>query len=579
MKAGLSCSVVALSAFLSANGYSAPAISDQAKAEEYIAAVRTFADKALTHGRDEYGSIKSPLFADGINVDTLEPVKWKTGDKEWVICNLGFQQVFFRTLAGLSSLTVDPKYKDAAKKAIAYSFDNLVWGNGLLPMGGHMAYNLTDHKYFFSGDRKVLEYKSVYPYYDLMWETNPKATRALIEAIWNAQVIDWENLDFNRHSFEKPMGRLWENQYQGGDVFFWGKGLTFLNAGSDMYYMAAMLTKLSGDKKPLVWAKRLAGRYVETRNPKTGIGGFQFSQLAEAEIVMDEKTGKMIRGDRAQYQYGDDFPGHLVYEGTLFMPYGGPARDEQICQMSMADALGEDGREFSRWAIEEIGAWGRVAYRKSDNSWIPMLTDGTSLEGYVNKKDGYFDSAGSVIKVTRASATDFWMYAMAYRISGDEFMWEMARNIAINEIRSSGAFQSREATRNIPADKGLGDIGADSSSTPKLNRNTTCASSEAIFGCLELYQKTNRKSYLDAACKVADNIIENNIRNGFFTNSKDYINAKFDHPAPLALLHLAAVLQHKPDKVPPYIPSGTFFDAPYGKRGELRGGIYRKKRS
>ena len=41
-------------------------------------------------------------------------------------------------------------------------------------------------------------------------------------------------------------------------MFFWGKELTFHNAGSDFYFAAGMRTKFSGDPGPLEWARRLS---------------------------------------------------------------------------------------------------------------------------------------------------------------------------------------------------------------------------------------------------------------------------------------------------------------------------------
>src|SRR5580658_9613394 len=46
--------------------------------DRFLAAVRTFADNALTLGADRYGPTPTPLFIDGIDVDTHEPVKWKS---------------------------------------------------------------------------------------------------------------------------------------------------------------------------------------------------------------------------------------------------------------------------------------------------------------------------------------------------------------------------------------------------------------------------------------------------------------------------------------------------------------------
>ena len=206
-----------------------------------------------------------------------------------------------------------------------------------------------------------------------------------------------------------------------------GKGLTFHNAGSDFYYAAGMLSKLSGTPEPLVWAKRLAYRYVETRDPKTGLGGYQFSQCQSAWC---DDVGK-IRGDRAQYQYGDDFKGHRVVEGTLFPCYGDtPEVEPQVGRLLLGEQLGDAGRDFTRWVVEELTAWGKSAYRKKDNTFIPMLTDGTSMEGYVCKKDGYFGPKGRVLRAGHPGPAHLWLYAWAFRQSRDAFLWEMARNIA-----------------------------------------------------------------------------------------------------------------------------------------------------
>src|SRR5512137_2732019 len=91
-----------------------------AKATPYFAVVRQFADQVLAHGRDSYGT-PTPLFVDGIDVDTREPAKWKWADgKEWVLCNLASQQGLFRVLDGLSRITGEPRYKDAAIEATRY---------------------------------------------------------------------------------------------------------------------------------------------------------------------------------------------------------------------------------------------------------------------------------------------------------------------------------------------------------------------------------------------------------------------------------------------------------------------------
>src|SRR5688572_6420467 len=83
----------------------------------YLKAVRTFADMVLEHGRDTYGKTHTPLFSDGLQAETSEPVRWKKGGQSWVLCNFASQQALMRTLDGLSALTKDRKYRQAAEDA------------------------------------------------------------------------------------------------------------------------------------------------------------------------------------------------------------------------------------------------------------------------------------------------------------------------------------------------------------------------------------------------------------------------------------------------------------------------------
>ena len=523
-----------------------PSAGTTPDASPYLAAVRQFADLVLAHCRDIYGK-PTPLFVDGINVDTLEPVKWKWADgKEWVLCNLASQQGLFRTLDGLSRLTGEPRYKDAALEALRYAFDHLRYGTenngGLLAWGGHLVYNATDDVIVGNpdGSGRVHELKCFFPHYELMWEANPQATRQLIENIWNGHVLDWARLDFNRHASPKKLGALWQNEYRGGEVFFDGQGLTFHNAGSDLYYAAGTLSKLSGQREPLVWAGRLAHRYVETRDPKTGLGGYQFSQCRSAWC---DDVGK-IRGDRAQYQYGDDFKGHRVVEGTLFPCYGDtPEVEPQVGCLLLGEQLGEAGRDYTRWVVEELTAWGKSAYRKQDNTFVPMLTDGTSMEGYICKKDGYFGPKGRVLRAGHPRAAHLWLYAWAFRQSRDAFLWEMARNIAQGN--------------------GWGDIAETPQAAPTLRFSNDLSDPFLILALLELHRAGGNAAFLEQAQVIGQNILKQRVRQGWFVPSQRHLFCRLGNNEAQALLHLAAVLVGRPDFVPAFTGATPFFHAEY----------------
>ncbi len=135
-----------------------PTLAEPDNPDKYLDAVREFADNVLKYGRDTYGPKHTPLFVDGLNIHTHEPVKWispKGGDpltatetEEWILSNFASQQTLLRTLDGLSEITGDPKYRNAAEQSVRYACDNLRAANGL----------------FYWGDCDAWYYESIYDY-------------------------------------------------------------------------------------------------------------------------------------------------------------------------------------------------------------------------------------------------------------------------------------------------------------------------------------------------------------------------------------------------------------------------------
>jgi len=517
---------------------------------KYLAAVREFADNVLKYGRDTYGPKHTPLFVDGLNIHTHEPVKWiaPNGDR-WILSNLASQQNLFRTLDGLTKITGDPKYRQAAMDAIKYAFENLRSPNGLLYWGGHSAYDAGADR---PCGRGIHELKDIYPCYQLMWEVDPNATKQFIEAFWSGHILDWSNLDMNRHSWmDTPLKKPWNYEYICGPVFSQGDGSSFFCTGSSLCCAAAHLTKLSGETRPLVWSKRLAHRYVETRDASTSIAAYVYTGKRTSMPTLQEIK------DEGMPAFGFDscFPCKPTYGnsderrrwyGYCTVSPGIPfniAESPWICALMVGEMVGSDGKEFIQWSVEELTAWGRVAYRKSGNSWIPMLRNGTHLEGMVIKTAGPFGPEGTVVEPIPVVPMDFWAYALAYRLTRDDFMWEMARNIALGS--------------------GFGDIGATSADLPELNRRIDCTDPYAIMGFIELYKRTQCRSFLESAKQISDNIVAQRFFRGFFVPSSKHIYAKFDSPESLALLQLHAESISARTKVPTVWPSRAFFEEAY----------------
>jgi pectate lyase len=142
---------------------------------------------------------------------------------------------------------------------------------------------------------------------------------------------------------------------------------------------------------------------------------------------------------------------------------------------------------------------------------------------------------------------DFWAYTLAYRVTGDGFMWEMARNIARGND--------------------FGDIGTTAQDEPQLDVRTNCPDVAALLGFLELYKKTENSAYLNMAKKVGDNMLTGRFHKGYFVKSEKHIYVKFDALEPLALLHLDSALKRKPILVPKVWPGTSYFHCPYDGKG------------
>ncbi|MHC4425345.1 MAG: ankyrin repeat domain-containing protein [Planctomycetota bacterium] len=522
-----------------------PVISAEDDASRYLNAVIEFADNVLKYGKDTYGSKDTPLFVDGLMVrdpndpnygkdGVFKPVEWiaPNGDR-WILSNLASQQNLFRVLDALTTITGDPKYRQAAMDAIRYAFDNLRSPNGLLYWGHVAAYDAQGDR--VRGSRHT--FKLHYPYYELMWRVDPSATKKFIEALWSAHILDWSNLDMDRRPrIGQRLEEPWKRVYKVGPTFFSSKqkGRAFFHTATCLVYAGASLRRFSSQEQPVVWSKRLIHRYVRTRHPNTGISALLYNG--------------------SWHQLGEDLNEHFTDPYTTVFPYNpfetrflyypeNVSVQPWISMFLVGDMLGEQGKEFTQWALEELTAWGKVSYRKADNAFIPMLTDGTSIEGYVCKEDITLSPKGAVVKPYYADLSFFWAYAVAYRVTADRFMWEMARDMALGNS--------------------FGDIGRIPGDTLELQTDTICSDVYGLLSFLELYAKTRKPEFLHVAQRIGDNIVSSQLYKGFFVSSSKHIYARFGCFQPLALLRLDATIKSRTKTLPQVWPSSPMFVLPY----------------
>jgi len=458
------------------------------------------------------------------------------------------QQNLMRVLAALTNLTGDPKFKAAAKAQYEYYFAHYQDKGGLLQWGGHRFVDLQSLAVMgFSGPPdSPHELKNVYPYYDLMYEVNPEATKRYITGFWNAHVYNWQTLEVSRHGdYGHEPGPHWDNAFDDPAPYFETKGLSFLDAGNDLIYSGATLYKLTGDQGALLWTKRLAHQFVKARDPKTKLGAYQYTQSKKTQDTTDDSNTLSWFGDRAKRQFGPDFPGHLVLEATMLLKRHAVTiySDNALMQLQVGQDLGADGKDLLEWTREGMAAFVQHAQIPNTNLLRPMLTDGTDLSNFVVKRDGYYAKKGEVLPDYRATPELMIAYARGFMITGDPVLWKMARGIA--------------------ADYELGEIGETPGHGVSLNLKSTNADPFALFSMLDLYRQTKVDAYLQLARVIGDNIVAQKYHHGYFTPFEDTIYANVNAIEPYALLALDATIKGTPEKVPTFINGFGFFSGAY----------------
>ncbi len=524
--------------------------------DRFIEAVQVFADQVLEHGRDRYGEAHTPLFVDRLEVRNLA-----AADKR---SNFATQQNLMRTLVGLTALTGEDRYRDAAEQAAAHMFAHHRSPSGLLHWGGYVYIDLESGEY--RGPRNdEHSLRGHIPFYEFLYEVDPEATTQFMRAFWNSHVLDWGTLMFcrrggTRANWDVPMGRLWDHEYEDPGPFIrTRRTLAFIHSGTDMIYAAAMLDLLADEREAWTWGERLARKYVEARHPETGLGVVQYNVL-EAIRSLPDGDGPLPTvthyGDRAKNQFastGSSDPqdedynplkGKIAADGepvarepwSLFR--GSPRSIYQtnaLVQLHVGEQLGERGQPLVTWTVNGLKAYAEHAYDVEDDRFRPMWADGTDLTNLRLPRTGYFGRKGELFTVSVEHAAMLLSYARAWRLSGDEQLWPTVRALAKG--------------------RGLGDFGREPGGAAGMNLKTDHDDPRTLLALLELADgAADREAYLALAERIGDNILEQRVRNGLFVSSPEECLAMVDAIEPLALLAVAAARLDRGDQMPAILP-------------------------
>ncbi len=288
------------------------------------------------------------------------------------------------------------------------------------------------------------------------------------------------------------------------------------------------LAILGHDTNALLWTRRLAWRWQQARDPRTGLSGGQLSYRKEdrardalGHVHPDINEAKIVATYHARGRYAD-------------MPLAQMQAGEQL--LAAGGRCAPVGREFIRWASDDLKTFARHCYDPAAGRFITCMTDGTPIR-WQETRPGYYDV--SSFQPYAPDALHFWNYALAFRLTGENEHWQMIRHLA--------------------QPLGLGDPG----STPRsrrraLNENTTAADWRLIYALLELHRSTRDRAFLNLAARVGDNLLAWQTPTKLFPRPH-YAYGRTGDAVPLALLHLAAALDGRSNRLPPPMLDNGYF--------------------
>ncbi|PWC11437.1 pectate lyase [Brenneria roseae subsp. americana] len=519
--------------------------SRKTKIDEWVDALNSHIETVQTvaHSRTN----PTPLLADGFDVLSHEPVVWQFPDGHRApISNFASQQNWLRTLCAMSAATGETSYQEQATLVSDYFLNHFVdKTSGLFYWGGHRFINLdTLASEGPESKAQVHELKHHLPYYTLLYRVNAEKTLNFLQGFWHAHVEDWNALDLGRHGdYTKT---------RDPDVFLharrdvvdpaqWPvlpltKGLTFVNAGTDLIYAAFKYAEYTGDKHAADWGKHLYRQYVLARNPETGMPVYQFSSPLQREPVPeDDNQTQSWFGDRAQRQFGPEF-GEIAREANvLFRDMRPLLIDNPLAMLDILHSQPDD--EMLGWVISGLKNYYQYAYDVTSNTLRPMWNNGQDMTGYRFRRDGYYGKAGTELKPFALEGDYLLPLVRAYCLSGDEDLYALI-NTMLTRLN----------------DEDIYDV----------------ASPMLLLAMIELAEHKQSEKWAENAWQLAEVLFEKHCHRGLFVRSAQHRYVRLDDPFPLALLTLIAACRNKLNAIPPFLTQGGYVHGDFRVNGENR---------
>ena len=183
---------------------------------DYLKVVRNYADALLTHGRDTYGAIKSPLIATTLNRSTFEMLEHDSApsisgvrDRERMVegANPMHDQNLYQILYALTRLTGKEHYAREADRTLRWFLEHCADPTThLFAWGEHMGWDFARDRRIWKIAGKLHEFFRPWALWDRCYLLDAKVSFLFAKGLWEHQIGDPETGNFSKHALYDQHG-------------------------------------------------------------------------------------------------------------------------------------------------------------------------------------------------------------------------------------------------------------------------------------------------------------------------------------------------------------------------------------
>ena len=507
----------------------------------------------------------APLFSSYINLKAGRPYlvpSWFDGYK--YVTNLANDSVMYKVFDALTAVTGDEKYTEMTDATYNWYLKNEIDEKSHLGFwGGHcMVYldTLKEQK----ARRGPNDPNATYQYHELkdhafywnpFFRLNQKKATEMVRGVWNAHVMDWSNLMFNRHGVygqtHSDNGN-WAKAYEFNpptEFVRLTEGVGFRSSANDFASAAAELYAETGDENAKRWAYNILASFYSLRNPETHIAVTQFTTAHRAKGAQDPDViypgwwkeerndgpaTLTTMGDRFFNQFADDLVAQGFYteedKKTDKMTEGNMASFQAnsiLKDFYVAERLGDDteeGKMLKKYATQHTAGYLRYFWIENTNTFKYGMIDGTDLYDFYPNRNGYYGTGyyGAHRRYNNGTmkSTDvnrFYLACKCYRyavtdpeLADDAKILKKFIDYYANSVYRIGSIGNET----------IGDDGT------KLEKSATYSHPLLILCLIDLYKASGNKEFLSLARNIATNFYNEYYINGVYFSPSLYIANK-----------------------------------------------------